>query len=129
MLTSPFKTLYKRYICSPGFSEFGLWIIYTTSMMLHLQWFQFSWSNNTQQTLQNWHAHQSLRTQGLTWWKEKMGQRDCMQHSQYLLSFLSYASLTILLQIRSNYISELCWFFSRICFSWTLPHWGPGSDP
>ena len=115
VLTGPFKILCKMSMCSPGCSEFGLWIIHITNMILQplvilIQLTQCFWTYSSEflGTSMFENPRSSLM-------EEKLGQRD-----YYLISAFLYSCL-----VQSNYISKLWWLLTP---SWTLPHWGLGSE-
>ena len=114
--TGPFKILCKKSRCSPGCSEFGLWITHITNMILQplvililLTQCFWTYSSEFLGTPKFENPRSSLM-------EEKLGQRDYYLISSFLYSYL----------VQSNYISELCWLLTH---SWTLPHWGLGSEP
>ena len=101
-------------MCSPGCSEFGLWITHITNMILQplvililLTQCFWTYSSEFLGTPKFENPRSSLM-------EEKLGQRDYYLISSFLYSYL----------VQSNYISELCWLLTH---SWTLPHWGLGS--
>lgn len=114
--TGPFKTLCKKPMCSPGCAEFGLWITHITNMILQplvilILLTQCFWTCSSEflGTPKFENPRSSLM-------EEKLGQRDYYLISTFLYSYL----------VQSNYISELYWLLTP---SWTLPHWGLGSEP